>query len=148
ASINFRKAIQKDPNSGEAYYKLGLTNLRLKKVADGYQSLNRAVALLPDRPDVRLTFASLCMQLYESDARRPQGLYDQLVKTVTLMASKEPNAYDTLRFQGYVALFDRKLKEGIEKLQKANEIKPVEPEVTIALMQALIQDGRSAEAEK
>src|ERR1700730_6424193 len=45
ADLNFRKARQLDPKSGEPYYQLGLVALELKKPTDAYMDLSRAVEL-------------------------------------------------------------------------------------------------------
>ena len=49
ASINYRNAIQKDPNYGEAYYRLGLAAIKLDKPLDAYNALFRASQLLPEQ---------------------------------------------------------------------------------------------------
>jgi tetratricopeptide (TPR) repeat protein len=148
ASINFRNAIQQDPRSGEANYKLALTELKLQKVPDAYHHMYQAVALMPDNDEAKVSFANLCLEIYQSDPQRPKSMYDQLAKVISEMAARQPNGYDTMRFKGYLALFDRKLPEGISDLEKANQVKPLEPEVVLPLMQALFQDQRSGEALK
>jgi tetratricopeptide (TPR) repeat protein len=148
ASINFRKAIQKDAKFGEAYHRLSLSELRQRKAGDGYQALKRAAELMPDNNDVQVELADLSVQLYQADQRRPKVLYDQLVKTVNQLEVKSPGGYDTLRLRGYVHLMDRKVKDGIESLQKANQVKPMQGDVVFALSQALMQDQRAPEAEK
>ena len=42
AALNYRNAVRKDPQSGEALYRLGLTLLRQNKASEAYQNLNRA----------------------------------------------------------------------------------------------------------
>src|SRR5580704_12367494 len=45
ASLNYRKAIQKDPTFGEAYYRLGLTAIKLGQWSLAYNALNQAIQL-------------------------------------------------------------------------------------------------------
>src|ERR1043166_1768029 len=45
ASIMYRRALQKDLRFGEAYYRLGLTDLKLAAYADAGRMLRRAVEL-------------------------------------------------------------------------------------------------------
>src|ERR1700693_1168353 len=52
ASLNYRKAIQKDPSFGEAYYRLGLAAMKQDQGNEAYDALYRAVQLLPDRMEV------------------------------------------------------------------------------------------------
>ena len=47
ASIEFRRAIQKDPKFGDAYLKLGLTELRQASPLAAADALRHAVALIP-----------------------------------------------------------------------------------------------------
>ena len=58
AALNFRKAVQKDSRSGEAYYQLGLTEIRLNQRREAFQDLSRALALLPGQDGVKVTLAS------------------------------------------------------------------------------------------
>src|SRR5271169_1440481 len=54
AALNYRKALQKDSQSGEAYYRLGLADLKLGNPREAYNMLMRAAELLPDRDDIRV----------------------------------------------------------------------------------------------
>ena len=52
ASIMYRRALQKDLKSGEAYYRLGLTELKLLAIGDAARAtLRRAVELQPNNVD-------------------------------------------------------------------------------------------------
>src|SRR5579864_7096817 len=74
ADLSYRKAIQKDPAFGEAYYQLGLLNLKLSNIQPAYQALQTAARLLPARDEVQVKFADLAMNLYLADQRRPPVL--------------------------------------------------------------------------
>ena len=148
ASLNFRKAMQKDPKLGDGYYKLGLTDLRLNQTRDAFQVLRQAVTLMPNNHDVRVVFGEVCLQLYQADPRRPKVLYDELNKLVSWLKAEDPKGYDTLRFQGYLDFVDRKTAEGIADLESANAVKPYEPQVVHPLVRALIANQRAGEGEK
>src|SRR5580704_18991519 len=45
ASILYRRALQFDPKSGEAYYRLGLVDLALREYGDAARALERATSL-------------------------------------------------------------------------------------------------------
>ena len=46
-TLNYRNAIGKEPSNGEAYYRLGLSELKQNKAAEAFQHLNEAVRLMP-----------------------------------------------------------------------------------------------------
>src|SRR5690348_10272908 len=78
AAINFRNALKKDPKLAEAYYRLGLAQLRLGNTREAFQALGSAASLMPTDHQVQLAFAELCLQLYQADSKRPKALYDKL----------------------------------------------------------------------
>src|SRR6202789_1203578 len=47
AALNYRSAIQKDADDGDAYYRLGLTALKLQEAREAYNALFRAAHLSP-----------------------------------------------------------------------------------------------------
>ena len=64
ASINYRKAIQKDPQFGEAHYRLGLVALKQGDARQAYAELSRAVELLPGNDDAKERLGGLCLKAY------------------------------------------------------------------------------------
>src|SRR5437016_1183621 len=70
ASINFRKAIQKDVNFGEAYHGLAKAEFHQNHVPDGYRLLSRAVELMPQRADVQVELADFLLMVYLADQRK------------------------------------------------------------------------------
>ena len=148
ALLNYRKAIQKDQNYGEAYFGLALSGLQQSKPWEAYASMSRAAELLPNREDVKAKFADLCLLLYLSDAKHPVNLYNQLTKLSEELLAKNPNSFDGLRIQGHLALSERKTAEAADFFRRANAAKPLQPEVILALTQDLVQLKQYAEAEK
>lgn len=59
ASIMYRSALKQDLRFGEAYYRLGLTDLKLSAYGDAAQMLLRAVSLQPDNKDAATKLAEL-----------------------------------------------------------------------------------------
>src|ERR1700693_1858058 len=80
ASLNYRKVIQKDPQFGEAYYRLGLTAIKQDNSREAYDALNRAVLLLPENIDAKEKLAAITLSYYLLDPRHPQNLYSQVSK--------------------------------------------------------------------
>ena len=141
ASLQYRKALQKDPNFGEAYYRLGLLNIRQKNIQGAYESLTRAVQLMPTREDAKVQLADICLQEYLFD-RRLTALYGQVVKISDELLAKDANSFHGLRLKGSVALADKRPGEAVQYLQKANQVKPMDPEVVVTLTRALFLDNQ------
>lgn len=149
ASIDFRKALQKDPNSADAYYGLGQIFLHDGKASQAYTALNRAVELAPQNLDAKQKLANLVLAAYLADRRHPQNLYDQLNKLAGQFLARDANSYDGLRLKGYISLNDNQRPEAIGYFRQALQAKPFDPEVTVGLSKLLFQDrGTADEAEK
>jgi tetratricopeptide (TPR) repeat protein len=148
ALLNYRKAIQTSPHYGEAYHQLGVFLLKERRVAEAYQTLTRAVELLPEREDPKIVLADLCMAAYVGDPERPKMFYDQLARLASLFESKHPMTFDSFRVRGQVALVDRKPTEAIRLFEQANQVKPSDPTLILLWVQALFQNQQEAEAEK
>lgn len=168
ARLNYLKAIQKDPKFGEAQYRLGLAALkadpelrpdlyrtqdeiqkaRTAHVREAYDSLFRALQLQPDRVEVKEKFADLCLSLYLSDQTRPHRFYQQIQDLSKELLEQNPNSYEGLMLQGYMAQTDRKPKEAIVNFRKALKINSSDAGVVMALAQALLLDQQPKESEQ
>jgi tetratricopeptide (TPR) repeat protein len=147
ASIEFRRAIQKDPKYGEAYLKLGLTELQQGSSTEAAEALQHAVALMPDRAEPKSELAELYIRTYLSDPPNFVGLYHQASRFTAELLNKDPNSFYGLRLNGYLAIADNKPKEAIENFRRANQIQPDRPDVASLLAQNLFRDSQSEAGE-
>jgi predicted Zn-dependent protease len=148
AALNYRKAIQKDSRFGEAYYQLGLTEIRLDQRREAFQDLSRAEALLPGRDDVKVTLADFSFGAYATDRTHPKMLYDQVTRLSDQLLAENPKSYDGLRLKGYLAASDKKFKDAEEFFRRANSVKPQQAEMTLMWMEVLFRDDQGAEGER
>ncbi|MGP0071142.1 MAG: tetratricopeptide repeat protein [Bryobacteraceae bacterium] len=148
AALTYQKAIQKDRNYGEGYYRLGLTGLKQNNVVLAYNALLRATQLLPDNVEVKEKFAGLCLDTYLKDPRHPQNLYGQIQQAVSELLAKNPKSFEGLRIKGSLEYADRKPEEAIADFQTALQVQPGNAQVTAALVQTLVEEGRYPEAER
>ena len=148
AIINYKKAIQRDGKFGEAYYRLALTEMKVAKTRDAYDALLNANNLLPDRTDVKVTFADFLLLGYIQNKSRPAVFYTQLTKLINDLLARDSNSYDAYRIKGAVAWTEGHLQEAEEFFQKANARKPMEPALVVMWVQVLFQDRQPAEAER
>lgn len=148
AIILYRKAIQKDPKSGEAYYRLALAELKLGKIPDAYQALSAASSLSTDNNEIQSVFADFCFEIYLLDRNHPKGFYEKVAKISQDMLAKDKNSYDGLRLKGYLAFEDRKPADAIAALRQADQVRPMQAPVIYPLVRAMIQDRQEPAAEK
>jgi tetratricopeptide (TPR) repeat protein len=148
AALNYRKALQKDLQSGEAYYRLGKTDLKLGDQQEAYRILSRAADLLPNRDDIKIELGNVCLAFYLADPQKPPVLYDRLTKISQQLLAKNSDSYDGLRFQGNLMRNDRKISEAIEAFRHADRIKPMQPDIVVPLVETLFADHQDAEGER
>src|SRR5215470_13437507 len=74
ASLNYRKALQKDPGNADSSYRLGLSELKENKPAAALQDFLLAVRLAPDHQAARKELSSLVLGSYIADPDRPKAL--------------------------------------------------------------------------
>jgi len=148
AELNYRNAIQKNAQSGEAYYRLGLTLLKLDKAGDAYQTLTRAVALDPKNMAAKVQLANLCLAAYASDPRHPAALYKQATTLINALLAANPESADGLRLNGSIALLDNHPADAVEKFRHALRAAPDSAEAEVGLADALLRDNQPEEGER
>lgn len=148
AVIQYSKAIQKNPKSGEGYYGLGVAEARQGHATAAFDALNRSVQLSPDNQAAVARFADLNLAAYVVDPRHSKRFYDQVVQLSDQLLAKNPNSVEGLRLKGAIALADRKPQEALGFYQRANQFNATDRDVAEGLVQALFQTGQSNEAER
>src|ERR1700722_11838300 len=148
ASLNYRKAVQKDANFGEAYHQAALAELKLNKAAEALQDLREAVRLMPDNQAAREDLTNLMLGAYIGDPAHPKFLYDLLVQSSTTWLQRDPNSIQGLRIHGYLAMLERRPEEAGEVFRRAHQAHPRDEKVVDGLMDALFRANQPSEAEK
>jgi tetratricopeptide (TPR) repeat protein len=148
AALNYRKAIQKNSEFGEAHYQLALTEIKLGHRAAAYEELSQAGRLLPARVDVQSALADLVLKAYVVDRNRPKRLYDQLTDMSQKLLAADPKSYDGLRIKGYLAATEGRSADALGFFGAAASVKPLEPELTLARVELLLLSRRAAEGER
>ena len=148
ASIMYRRALQKDKRYGEAWYRLGLTDLKLAAYQGAYGDLIRAVELLPDNTDAAVKLADLELLAATQDEKNRDMLLEDAAMRADFLLNKDPDSYDGHRLLGQIALIQSDAPKAIEELALANKAKPNESGLVLAYFQALASGGRFEEAEQ
>jgi tetratricopeptide (TPR) repeat protein len=149
AHIMYRNALRKDRKFGEAYYRLGLTELKLNQPVAAYSSFARAVDSDPRNIDAKVQAGNLALTFYLSQTKRNP----ELAKHVELLAAEirklDPNNVDGLRLQAYHRLIILKQpQDALADFRKANEIRPFKPEIMLPLVETMFALKQDAEAEE
>src|SRR5260370_8639103 len=148
ASIMYRRALSKDMRNGEAWYRLGLTNMKLTILPEARRDFSRAMEIDSKNTDAIVKLGDIDLVYYVADSRGNKALLTDLKDLTQQLLKRDPKSFDGLRFSGYIALMDKDLKTAIQKYEAANQVKPDQPEMLIALVQALFADNRPDEARK
>jgi tetratricopeptide (TPR) repeat protein len=148
AALNYRNAVQKDTNSAEAYYRLGLSELRQQHFEPAWVNLSRAFDLSPQRDDIRIEVGNFCLAGLMVDPSRPAKLYNRLKEISNQLLAVNPNSFPGLRFKGFIAFFDHRMDEAVACFRHAHQLKPDQTDVAVSLVDALFQINQEQEAER
>jgi tetratricopeptide (TPR) repeat protein len=146
ASLNFRKAIQANPNFGQAYYRLALAEAKLNHVDRSFEALTSAVRLMPGNEEARARLGDLSLMRYQAKPT-PQG-YEQTSRIADRLLAGNPRSFTGLRLKGYLAFADGRPDQAIPFFMQADAVQPFVPDMVTTLVQNLLLEGRSEEAER
>ncbi|HNY39705.1 MAG TPA: tetratricopeptide repeat protein [Bryobacteraceae bacterium] len=149
AVLMYRNAVKQDPKFGEAYLKLGEAELRRGAVRESVNAYRRAVELLPKQDDAAGKLADIYLTVYALSAKRDdRRMLKEVEDLVDLMSRSNPKSYHVCRLRGFLAVANDDLPAAIEQFQKADQIKPKQPELLYALTQVLFRNKQVDEAEQ
>lgn len=146
AALVYRRAIQKDPRSVEAYYKLGVAQRATGNYARAYESFSQALALNPDFDQANIALGNLYLGDYLIEQVKIPAVYQKIGAIADHLLAKNPKSFAGLRLRGYLALSDKKPDEAISFFQQARLSDPTQSDVVLGLTQSLLLAGRYPEA--
>ena len=147
AELNYRKALQKQPDLGEAHYRLALSCLEDGRDREAYDALRQGVASSPDFAPAKVELARMMLDAYRSDPSRPEAIYAELQRLATDLIASDARVKG-LNIKGKLALIDQRPEEAIDAFRQAAAADPTDPDVVHGLVQALWMAGRADEAEE
>jgi tetratricopeptide (TPR) repeat protein len=142
ASIVYRKAIQRDPRYGEAYYRLGLTESKQGRYGEALRAYRRASELQPDNDQAHSNLGDLILSAYLSDPKKYKPLLAEFGDLSDRMLKRNPRSFDGLRMKGFQLVAEGKLAEAVEKFNQADSVKAGDGRVVLALVQAMAGSGQ------
>ena len=128
ARLQFKNALQLDPELAEGHLWLGKTELHLNNPRGAYGSLSKAVAINPNLFEGQIILGNLLLL-----GRR----VDDAEAKAKLVLAKEPDNPDALMLSAEVALARHQLQQALEILAKVRSLDP--HKVEAYLMQASIE---------
>ena len=147
ATLQYRKALQKDASYGEAYLRYGQLLEKTNNPAEAFQTLSKAADLMPASEEAKVELGNLAITGLLASPARPPKYYQTAVKMSDELLARNPNAFDGLRLKGLLAIADRHENEAIEYLRKASQAKPDRLDVVTLLVQTLLANNQANEAE-
>jgi tetratricopeptide (TPR) repeat protein len=151
AYIMYRNALKKDARYSEAYYRVGIVEMRMGERIAALRDLRRAADTDPNftNPDSRVQAGNIVLGEYLMSESRPPGLRDELNMLANELLKHNPKSAQGMRLRGYVKLISGTDARGaVEDFQLANQISPYDPEIVLPLSQALENNGQAAEGER
>ena len=161
ARIMYLNAKSKDQRWGPAYYKLGLTALKLGSLAEAVNAFRRAVELVPPSEADHWDAVVKLSEIYLG-VTRDKAYLDEVEGYCKKLLDRDPNSYDGHRLTGdldFVRATEQfkvankgagtaLLDQSIAEYRKAEAIKPGQAGVVMQLARALEVETQYAEAEK
>jgi cellulose synthase operon protein C len=148
ATLNYRNAIKKNPQSSEANYRLGLALLRQGNLGEAYQALSRAVTLDPKNNPAKADLANLCLAVYARDPKHPAILYNQAQTLADQLTGQGGNPAEGLRVKGMIALVDNHPGVAVDSFRQSLGLVPDNAEAAVGLARALFRDNQPEEGER
>ncbi len=148
AALMYRKALQKDMRYGEAYYRLGLTDLKLASYGEAVKWLRRAVELQPNNTDALTKLADLYLLAATQNPAQGKQLLDEVKDLSDKLLQQNPDSFDGHRLKGQIALLEKDPATAVTEFAKANSVKPYQTDLVLVYFQALVLSDRFPEAEK
>ncbi|HEX8984237.1 MAG TPA: tetratricopeptide repeat protein [Bryobacteraceae bacterium] len=151
AYIMYRNALKKDGRYSEAYYRVGLTELRMLQPMDALRDFRRAIDTDPrfTNPDARVQAGNILLMGYMVREDHPAQLADELRVLTDALLKHNAKSVQGLRLDGYLKMtVDHNPKAAIAQFRLASQISPNEPDVVLPLVESLLADQQDAEAEK
>lgn len=146
ALLQYQSALRKDSSLAEGYHELARTFEKLNQQDRAIQAYQRAVSMAPKDQKILESYAEFLMRVYWSLPSRPEFLYNEARKTTDLLLAVNAGSYQGNRVKGFLAVADNRLQEAEECFRKALAAKPLDTDATAMLAQALMRQGKDAEA--
>ena len=147
ASIMYRRALQRDLRSGEAYYRLGLADIKLGLYGDAVRVLHRAVELQPKNTDAAVKLADIYMLATSQDPAHSGQLLKEVKDLADRLLQQDANFHEGHRLLGQLGLLQNDPETAIKEFEITRRLMPGKPDYDVGYFQGLAAAKRFPEAE-
>jgi len=147
ATIMFRNAIKRDPKFGDAYARLGDAEVKRGELVAAMKAYQRAVELQVNSEDSAGKLADIYLIAYSVDNKRNPRMLEEVALLSGQLLKKNAKSYQGLRLKGFLAMANSDLPASEEAFRQADQIRPKQPDLRLALAQILNQRDNWVEAE-
>ncbi|MDJ0790208.1 MAG: tetratricopeptide repeat protein [Myxococcota bacterium] len=139
AIIEFKNALQIDPNNAEAHYKLSQAYLKTKKTKEAFWELRETVRIDPSNHDAKLQFAQISVYA---------GELEEALKRADEVIAADPNRADAyiVKAQAHEGL--KQLDETLAALENAIRVEPENGGAYLLIATFVRRQGDRESAEK
>ncbi|HWF11876.1 MAG TPA: tetratricopeptide repeat protein [Bryobacteraceae bacterium] len=148
AAIEFQKAIQKDPNFGEAWLWLGRTSEQLENSDGAADAFRQAVPLMPGSDEPLAELGNVLVVEYTGNPRHPAAYFKEASSAADQLIQRNAQSFDGIKLRGFLAAAENDPARAIPLLEQAHQMRPNEAGVVTALFDNLVRSGQTNEAEK
>jgi len=148
ASLVYRRALQQDMRFGEAYYKLGLSELELGRIAPAIAALTRATELLPENEDAYSRLADLYIGVLSSDPENRDAYLTELNRLTERAEQYFEDSFDVYKVRGLMAVYEGDFETATERFLRATELRPDDAVAAVGLAESYRGAGDPVRAEQ
>jgi tetratricopeptide (TPR) repeat protein len=148
ASILYRRALNKDLRSADAWYRLGLVNARLGALPEARKDFSRAMELNPANQDAVVQLGDLDLTFYLLNPATGRPYLADLKAIAEQLLKQDPRSFHGLRFSGSIALARNDTAAAIRAFEAANQVKPDQPDLVLTLVQTMFAAQQNEAGEK
>lgn len=148
ASLEFRNAIQIDPNMGNAHWGLAQAYEGLQRIPEAAESLRKAIEVDPNHLEARVRLGNYYILYYQANPKEGAQLLDDAERLARETLEKDPNHIEGHILTANVLFARGKRAEAETELKRAIEINPQRVESHLSLARFYMSTGNVAKADE
>jgi tetratricopeptide (TPR) repeat protein len=124
ASLEFRRALQANPKSTDAEYRLGLSYMQLRRWREAYGAFTQTIGLDPQNANAHIQIAELDLAASQSQDGQQQIHLQDAQQQISETLKLDKNNVEGLILSGQLSLQENKYADAQQDFIRANELAP------------------------